>query len=404
VNVLVLGHEEDCRDYIDYAAERGFSVRFLTPPRLAGVPRADWQRVVADSSREALDLSGVDEVVSFHDGYQVQLELLRAELGLPTRDIDTLLSLTDKTRFKAHPAIRGHITRHIELPPSLRAAEALERVTQAALRFPLVLKPSNGFYSAGVVKIDGPEQFAKAFAQTKRVCTVLKESTGDSVLLAEEYLDGKEYAVDGMISGGRVLPLQLHRKLPDLVGPLFHEIAYLTEPFDEEKGRPFRELLETVVPALGLDESPFHAEFRFDGEGRLRLLEIAPRLCGGGTTTYQQLRICTGMDAYDLLHRLGREPLEPRATHHRVALEFDAPIGRSGFLRNTARAVEVCEKNDVTTVLLHRQDGQFVLAPPLNFETVLTAYFSRETRAEAEALLDVLLTECVIETEVEKQS
>ncbi|MCX5141171.1 acetyl-CoA carboxylase biotin carboxylase subunit family protein [Streptomyces sp. NBC_00338] len=404
MNVLILGHEEDCRDYIDYAAERGFDVRFLAPPRLAGIDRADWQRTVADSARDTLDLSDVDDVVSFHDGYQIQLELLRTELGLPARDIDTLLSLTDKTLFKAHPAIRDHITRHIELSPSLRAPEALALVTEAGLRFPLVLKPSNGFYSAGVVKVDDPAGFAKALIQTKRVCTVLKESTGKSVLLAEEYLDGKEYAVDGMISGGRVLPLQLHRKLPDLVGPLFHEIAYLTEPFDEEKGARFKALLDTVVPALGLDESPFHAEFRFDGEGRLYILEIAPRLCGGGTTTYQQLSICTGMDAYDLLHRLGREPLEPRATHHRVALEFDAPIERSGFLRNTARAVEVCRKNDVTTVLLHRQDGQFVLAPPLNFETVLTAYFSRETREDAEALLDILLTDCVIETEVEKQS
>ncbi|MFI6107794.1 acetyl-CoA carboxylase biotin carboxylase subunit family protein [Streptomyces sp. NPDC051310] len=403
MNVLVLGNEEDCRDYLDYARGRGFTVQFLAPPKLAADDRENWRGTVADAAREAVDLSAVDDVVSFHDSFQIQLELLRAELGLPSRDIDTLLCLADKTRFKAHPAVRDHITRHIELAPSMKAPEALEAVT-AELSFPVVLKPSNGFYSAGVVKADGPKEFAKAFLQTKRVCTVLRDSSGDSRMLAEEYLDGNEYAIDGMVSQGRVIPLQIHRKLPPLVGPLFHEVAYLTEPFDAEKGRDFSTLLNSVIAGVGLDDSPFHAEFRFDGQGRLRILELAPRLCGGGTTTYQQLRICTGIDAYDLLHRLGREPIDPQPLHHRVALEFDAPIERSGFLRNTAQAVDVCRKNDVTTVHLHREDGQFVLAPPLNFETVLTAYFARDTREEAEALLDVLLTDCKIETETEKSS
>lgn len=403
MNVLILGREEDCRDYLDYAHERGFTVRFFAPPQLIADDRENWLRTVADAAREAVDLSDVDDVISFHDSYQIQLELLRGELGMPTRDIDTLLCLADKTRFKAHLSVRDHITRHIELDPSAKAPAALAAVT-AALSFPVVVKPSNGFYSAGVVKAGTPQEFPKAFIQTKRVCTVLRAGSGESRMLAEEYLDGNEYAIDGVVTEGRVIPLQIHRKLPPLVGPLFHEVAYLTEPFDAELGHAFMALLESVIPGVGLDNSPFHAEFRFDGQGRLRILELAPRLCGGGTTTYQQLRICTGLDAYDLLHRLGREAVAPEPLHHRVALEYDAPIERSGFLKNTARAVEVCHKNDVTTVHLHRPDGQFVLAPPLNFETVLTAYFARDTREEAEALLDVLMTDCTIDTETEKSS
>ncbi|MFJ2773523.1 acetyl-CoA carboxylase biotin carboxylase subunit family protein [Streptomyces sp. NPDC087300] len=403
MNVLLLGREEDCRDYLDYAHGHGFTVRFFDPPQLAADDRENWRATVVDAARAAVDLEGLDDAISFHDSYQIQLELIRGELGMPTRDIDTLLCLADKTRFKAHPAVRDHITRHIELDPSAKAPAALAAVTEA-LSFPVVVKPSNGFYSAGVVKAETPAEFPKAFLQTKRVCTVLREGAGQSRMLAEEYLDGNEYAIDGFVSGGRVIPLQIHRKLPPLVGPLFHEVAYLTEPFDAEQGRDFTALLESVIPGVGLDDSPFHAEFRYDGQGGLRVLELAPRLCGGGTTTYQQLRICTGLDAYGLLHQLGREPLAPEPTHHKVALEYDAPIERSGFLKNTARAVEVCHKNDVTTVHLHRADGQFVLAPPLNFETVLTAYFARDTREEAEALLDVLMTDCTIDTETEKTS
>ncbi|TQF02416.1 ATP-grasp domain-containing protein [Kitasatospora acidiphila] len=404
MNVLILGHEENCRDYLAYAKENGHTVSFFAPPALAPGDRDSWQPTVLDAVRAEFDLASFDDIISFHDSYQIQLDLVRAEAGMTSRRIDTLLCLSDKTRFKAHPAVREHITRHLQLDASLKAPAALELVQEAGLSFPIVLKPSNGFYSAGVVKVDAPEAFAKAFVQVKRVCTVLRESIGQSAMLAEEYLDGNEYAVDGMVSDGQVISLQVHRKWPPLVGPLFHEIAYYTEPFDPEQGTGFTALLESVIPGVGLDNSPFHAEFRFDAEGRLRILELAPRLCGGGTTTYQQLRICTGMDAYGMLHQLGRSPIEPKPTHHRVALEFDAPIERSGILRNTAHAVEVCEKNDVTTVVLHKNDGDFVLAPPLNFETVLCAYFARDTREEAEALLDHLLTHCTIETETDKQS
>ncbi|WP_103529687.1 acetyl-CoA carboxylase biotin carboxylase subunit family protein [Streptomyces sp. SM12] len=404
MNVLLLGHRENCTDYLGYAREHGITVQFFAPPALDPDARDSWSADTLEGARAAVDLDAVEDVISFHDSYQIQLDLIRAGLGMPARDIDALLCLSDKTRFKAHPSVSGHITRHVVLSPKLRAPAALQEVEEAGLTFPIVLKPSNGFYSAGVVRVDGPADFAKAFVQTKRVCTLLRESAGQSSMLAEEYLDGNEYAVDGVVSAGRVIPLQVHRKLPPLVGPLFHEIAYLTEPFDPRLGTGFQQLLESVVPGVGLDDSPFHAEFRFDAEGRLRILELAPRLCGGGTTTYQQLRICTGIDAYDLLHRLGRSPVDPRPAHHRVALEFDAPIPRSGFLRDTAAAVAACEKNDVTTVHLHKPEGAFVLAPPLSFETVLTAYFARDTREEAEALLDVLLTECTIQTEAEKQS
>lgn len=398
MKVLILGHRDNCADYLHYAEQHGHTVHFMTPPALSA-DRAGWQAQVDSAARSEIEeLDSFDDVLSFHDSYQIQLDLLRAGLGMPSRDIDTLLCLSDKTRFKAHPSIREHITRHVELSPSLKAPEALKIVTDSELSFPMVLKPSNGFYSAGVVKIDSPDEFAKAFVQTKRVCTVLRKNSGASTMLAEEYLDGKEYAIDGFVSDGKVLPLQVHRKLPPLVGPLFHEIAYLTERYDSDSGTQFTEMLDTVVHGVGLNNSPFHAEFRFDAQGTLRVLELAPRLCGGGTTTYQQLQICSGLDAYSMLHALGRSPLQPQPTANRVALEFDAPITESGFLRNTARAVGVCENNNVTTALLHKHDGDYVLAPPLNFETVLTAYFARDTRAEAEELLDLLMAECRIET------
>ncbi|MER7334031.1 MULTISPECIES: ATP-grasp domain-containing protein [unclassified Micromonospora] len=399
MNVLVLGRAEDTTDYIRYAHSRGLALTFVEPPPLpAGDPDAHRRGLVEAVAKE-VDLAGFDDVVSFHDGLQIHVELLRAELGHRTRPLGAVATLTDKTRFKAHPALRGHIARYLELPVTGTAADALNR-TREVIDFPLVLKPSNGFYSAGVVRVEDEAGFARALSATRRVVNLLDAGRGSGRVLAEEYLAGDEYAVDGIVSGGLVQPLILHRKRPPLVGPYFHETAYLTEPFDPDRGAGFATVLDAVLPAVGLDDSPFHAEFRYGGDGRLRLLEIAPRLSGGGATAAHLLDICTGLDAYGLLHRLngGAGPVRAEPTRHRTGLEFDASATQSGFLHGMDSAVAVCHAHGATAVLRHRADGEFVLAPPLNLETVLTAFFEQSSLDEAESLLSTLIHECVIRT------
>jgi hypothetical protein len=162
-------------------------------------------------------------------------------------------------------------------------------------------------------------------------------------------------------------------------------------------------ILGDVLAGIGLDDSPFHAEFRADALGRLHILEIGPRLSGGGTTTYQLSRICCGLDAYGMLHRLGHEEIDVRPACRRVGLEFDVPVRRSGFLTGMSRAVEACKRHGATSVVTYKRDGDFVLSPPLNFETVLTAFFTCDTRKDAEKLLNVLLDDCTIETRLEEQ-
>lgn len=404
MKVLVLGERESCSDYVAWASLNNVIPVFATPPVIdLDTPVESWPKSVSDSIRADVSLADIDDVISFHDSYQIQLDALREWMGLPSRDLRTLRILADKTSFKAHPAVRRYITKHVDLPNGMNAAAALDTVEEAGLSFPLVLKPSNGFYSAGVIMVTQPSEFAPAYKQTRRVGSVLRQGTGHTTLIAEEYIDGKEYAVDGFVKDGAVFPLQIHRKLPPLVGPLFHEVAYLTEPFDEALGVGFRAMLEALTRGLGLNNSPFHAEFRFDAEGRQLILELAPRLCGGGTTTYQQLAICTGMDAYALLHSVYKTGFELVATEDAVALEFDAPIPDSGFLHALDEAVAVCRDRGAVTVYLDKQDGDYVLAPPLNFETVLTAYFKLDSRASAEALLADLIDNCKLRTSASKE-
>lgn len=397
MTTLVLGRAEDVVDYIRYCSERGRSLSFLQPPALPTVDELEWDDLLAEAG-EAAAASNIEDVVSFHDGYQVHVELLRARWGWPTRDIEALRYLTDKELFKTHPAVADLTSPYVCLPSSVGTEDALTAI-RGNLRFPVVVKPSRGFYSIGVVRADGADDFARALTSARRVCRLLESMRGPSKVLVEEYLDGPEYAVDGFVTNGEVIPLLFHRKEPRLAGPHFHEVAYIAEPFDPERGRHLGAVLRRILSAIGLDKSPFHAEFRHDKDGRLHVLEIAPRLSGGGATAHHLLAICTGLDAYGIHRRLAWGPVDLRPLARAVGLEYDFAPKDSGFLRNIGDVVRFCHRQQAVAVLEHRADGQHVLAPPFNAESVITAFFRQPSVEAARTLFHNIHSNCAIETQ-----
>jgi hypothetical protein len=338
----------------------------------------------------------VTDVLCFHDGRQVLLEEVKGRLGLTTRSIEAIRTLTDKARLKKNPLLEDFICPYLELPTTVSNEEVINHLNSAKLDFPVVIKPSNAFYSAAVIRIDRPEQLASALQQVKRVCKMMKGSRGESSILIEAYLDGEEFAVDGFVRNGEIYPTVLIRKFPKLEGPHFHELAYVVEVFDFEKGKDFIMILRKVILGLGLDHSPFHAEFRYDRNGKLHVLEIAPRLSGAGATADNLLKICHSQSAYDVL--LNRSDLFLKKKGP-VAVEYDFCATKNGFLKNIESAYQGCKDRKATSILQYCENGKYVFAPPVNVETVLTAFFEFSTRNEAEACVLEIAQNVIIETQ-----
>ncbi|WP_168191907.1 ATP-grasp domain-containing protein [Chromobacterium phragmitis] len=341
----------------------------------------------------------MDDIVSFADGAQLFVEQLRIQCGLPSRGLDAVGILTDKVLFKSHPAVQPYIAQHLEIDPVMSKDEAVAMVMSSRLRFPVVVKPSNGFYSAGVVRADNVDELKRAYVQARRVCTTLAARAGASRVIVEKYLDGNEFAVDGFIVNDKVRPLLLHRKRPRLEGPTFHETAYLTERFDSERGTEALEMLERIVAGVGLRNSPFHAEFRFDADGRLYVLEVAPRLAGSGATTQRLMMVCIGLDAYECLHGTFRSSLDLTPKRDRIGLEYDFGPEATGILCNVAEVAAACEQRGATSIIRYRSDGDLVLGPPNNVECILTAFFDCTSLSVGQALFDDIANNCHIKTE-----
>jgi hypothetical protein len=109
--------------------------------------------------------------------------------------------------------------------------------------------------------------------------------------------------------------------------------------------------------------------------------------------------ICLGLDVYDfdLQSRWVRSMLNP--CRQRIGLEYDFSVKKSGTLKTIESIVARCQEAGASAVIQHRTNGEFVMAPPVNVETVLTAFFSCTTKVQALEIFDYLET-CEVETQV----
>src|SRR5262249_22100773 len=103
----------------------------------------------------------------------------------------------------------------------------------------------------------------------------------ESQLQVESYIPGREFAVEGLVTGERFQPLAIFDKPDPLEGPFFEETIYVTP--SRETAEIQRALLETTkqaIRALGLLHGPIHAELRYNDEGAW-MLETHARPIGG---------------------------------------------------------------------------------------------------------------------------
>jgi glutathione synthase/RimK-type ligase-like ATP-grasp enzyme len=139
--------------------------------------------------------------------------------------------------------------------------------------YPCVLKPLGLSASRGVIRANNAAEFAAAFERIRKI--------GQRYLQVESYIPGREFAIEGLVTGGEFQPIAIFDKPDPLDGPFFEETIYVTpsrEPEDVQSA-----LLDTTaraVRALGLRHGPVHAELRHNAEGAW-MLEAHARPIGG---------------------------------------------------------------------------------------------------------------------------
>lgn len=209
--------------------------------------------------------------------------------------------------------------------------------TSGQVNYPCVLKPTFLAASRGVIRADGPELFAAAFeriaALLSRPGTARRGGPAARRLLVEDYIPGKEVALEGLLSSGQFKLLALFDK-PDLLeGPFFAETLYITPsrlPHDLQESIKAR--IQEATRALGLKDGPVHAELRFNDTG-IWIVEIAARLIGG--LCARILRFGTGISLEELIlrHAVGHS-VAALEVQEEAAGVMMMPVLQKGVLRH----------------------------------------------------------------------
>jgi len=303
-------------------------------------------------------------------------------LGLPHNDPAAALAARDKFTMRGLMAAAG-----VPCPVFRRFAFNDDPAAVAQqVAYPCVVKPLNLNGSRGVMRADSPAEFTAAVARLARILAQEPPGAACTHYLVEDFIPGREVALEGLLDQGKLTVLALFDKPDPLDGPFFEETIYVTPsrlPADVQAA--IAGCAGRAAHALGLRMGPVHAELRVNGQGPW-MLEIAGRSIGG--LCGQTLRFDADQSLEDLILRQACGlPIPSTRRAGRASGVMMIPIPQAGILAgiagvDAARTVPHIEEVTITARL------HYPLVPLPEGDSYLGFIFARaEQPDEVEAAL-----------------
>ncbi|HEX2501655.1 MAG TPA: ATP-grasp domain-containing protein [Methylomirabilota bacterium] len=273
----------------------------------------------------------VDAVVPVDDRTTVVGAAIAERLGLRSSPLEAVSTTRNKHRMRdafARAGVRSPGFTLLGVSDDAEAAAA--RVT-----YPCVLKPTILAGSRGVIRADDPPSFVAAFGRIAKILEapdVAELGEGREEILVEDFIPGREVALEGLLVGEELHVLALFDKPDPLDGPYFEETIYVTPSrLPPETQLAIAAETRWAARALGLTEGPVHAELRVNDQGPW-MVEIAARTIGGLCS--RTLRFGAGVSLEELVirHALGIEQ-DSLERERRAAGVMMVPIPGGGVLR-----------------------------------------------------------------------
>jgi biotin carboxylase len=319
--------------------------------------------------------------------------VLEAQRGLP---VDGILAVGDRPTAAAAYAARGLGLTHNH-PASVEACRSKLRMREVlrdagepvpwfqsvaldpapepsllGIRYPCVLKPLSLSGSQGVVRANNREEFLAGVARLKRLLDsaeirASREPHGDQILV-EGYLEGREVAVEALLTAGIPRVLAIFDKPDPLEGPYFEETIYVTPSrLEDAEQRAVGQSLIRSARALGLSHGPVHAEFRLSSQA-VWTIEVAARPIGGLCARALRFAVPDAAEGIDLEELLLRHELRlPGSDALREAGASGVmmiPVPRSGILEKVEGIEEAGATPRITSLEITARLHDFIAAWP----------------------------------------
>ncbi len=312
---------------------RGFQTAVLQGPGEDLSPRADVDHVIPYRPQDLEQLRQTvrerpyrDRIVCVFNRRELRVReaaVLNEALGFDGITVRQAEIVTDK--YLLHEVLRE------KAPDLCPGFQVLFPGSSLSLQPPVVLKPRNMFKSQLIrfcrTRDEADAAAADFFVRAPSIAQRHGVDLRDGVL-AEEYLEGMECALDSFVEPNGTIH---HGLLTELTGARslglddFHVYArYSPGRFSDAQRRQAEEAAEGVIEAVGLRNGAAHVDLVLTPRGP-KVLELGARI-GGYRSEMAELSYGYSLDD-TLLNMLLNEPLDltPRFVRHTAVLEFFPP-------------------------------------------------------------------------------
>jgi biotin carboxylase len=308
--------------------------------------------------RAAVEPGAVSGIVSTDDSTSVIASIVAEGLGLEHNPPAAVATARRKDLARAALSRAGMPSPAHRV---IRLDEPLEAQI-AGVGYPCVAKPLAMSASRGVIRADDPVALLAACRRIAPIAAEARDPFERRHLLVEDFISGREVALEGLLETGELRVLALFDKPDPLDGPFFEETYYVTPSrLAASVQRNVQEAVEGACRAFGLREGPVHAELRVDG-ARAQVLEVAARTIGGDCARLLRFGTGLGLEEIVLRHAAGL-PLrtEPAAGAAGVLM---IPTARAGVLRRVEGVMRARAVSGVEDVAIVKREGYELVPLP----------------------------------------
>ncbi len=208
--------------------------------------------------------------------------------------------------FKDKVAFRKVIS---SLYPSFRFKEVsfdqLDGLSDAEIPFPCIIKPSVGFHSTGVYRVDAASDWPRVIGLIRQEMVQMegvypKEVMNASQFILEELIEGEEYAIDVYFNNeGKPVILNILHHIFSSADDVSDRVYVTSGKLIRQFHAQFTEMLQAIGNVVGVKNFSCHVEARVTPEGIVVPIEVNPtRFAGWCCTDLSQFAY--GVNTYEL--------------------------------------------------------------------------------------------------------
>ncbi len=338
------------------------------------------------------EINGSPDAVLAVDDSGLELAALLVErLGLPGNPAHAVRRVRDKLAFRRLLKEQEFLCPEFHPLPSGEDPRGLV----PELKFPVVVKARRLSGSRGVIRADDSAALVRAVNWVRAIQSRADRDAQELGLIIEDFIPGREYALEGSLQRGELTTLALFDKPDPLDGPYFEETLYITPSrLPQALQDRIHQEVARACRAAELMTGPVHAEVRVNDQG-IWILEVAARSIGGlfGRVLIHLL----GMSLEELiLRQVVAESLPislpaaiDAAGEGGAAGVMMIPIPRRGIYHGLEGLAAAQSVRGVTGVAITVEPGQ-IIAPPPDGASYLGFIFARAASpADAEMALRI---------------